>query len=402
MFLHLPWKYQKSRVYNCKLNNDYESYLLNNIRDWVINQEPSVNTSTHWWFKDLPHNIKDLFNDVANNRKITEMFKKSLGSNYAIDILHDMNEVYVSPPSNNNKNFEKNASDNIFYTRHIDGPFYYIPFASCYRVIIGLDDNRDIMTVFNIIPETYIIKTGDVVAFDFNRECHYITPIIRNNIYGNHSKYRVVLKIHYCVYHRWAIVFGFILSKLSIMYNKLFRDLFLFTIAPKNNYTKYLANTMILSTKVYHDIEYYIGNNNIQYLAYLYYMSLNTHYCVFLYGSSFVHYLKWVDTFCYNNGLTNNIFRRDYYFYKFLYMLQFTHMFLKYRTDNPVLYTYIIVPTIFLSYLCKYTVHIPKIIELYLTFNIFTNNIELEYYELYYIYINVFFNYIQMCFPIDM
>jgi hypothetical protein len=95
-----------------------------------------------------------------------------------VDILDDMNEIYVSPPLNNNTTFKKNAPDNIFYTRHIDGPFFYIPFASCYRVIVGLDNNRDIMTVFNIIPETYIIKTGDVIGFDFHRECHYITPII--------------------------------------------------------------------------------------------------------------------------------------------------------------------------------------------------------------------------------
>ena len=410
MFLNLPWKYQRSRVYNCKLNNADDSYILNNIRDWVINQEPSVKTSTHWWYKDLPPNIKDLFYDITKNRKIKEMFKKSLGSDYAIDILHDMNEIYVSPPSNNNKNFVKNASDNIFYTRHIDGPFYYIPFASCYRVIVGLDDNKDIMTVFNIIPETYIIKTGDVVGFDFHRECHYITPIIRNNICGgihgihgnNCNKYRVILKIHYCVYPQWAMVFGFILSKLSIMYNKLFRDLFLFTIVPNSGCKKYIANVMILSTKVYHDFEYYIGNNNIQYLIYLYYMSLNTHHSVFLYGSSFVHYLKWFDAIYYYNGEINNLFKRDYYFYKFLYMLQFTHMFLKYKTNNPVLYTSIIVPTIFLSYLCKYTVHIPKIIELYLIFNMFNSTIELEYYELYYIYINVIVNHIQLCFPMDM
>ncbi len=44
MFLNLPWKYQKSRVYNCKLNNADDSYMLNNIREWVINQEPSVKT----------------------------------------------------------------------------------------------------------------------------------------------------------------------------------------------------------------------------------------------------------------------------------------------------------------------------------------------------------------------
>lgn len=344
------------------------------------------------------------------------MFKKSFGSNYVIDILHDMNEIYVSPPLNNNKDFQKNASDNIFYTRHIDGPFYYIPFASCYRVIIGLDDNRDIMTIFNIIPENYIIKTGDVVGFDFHRECHYITPIIRGNtnneIINNGSartdRYRVILKIHYCVYPRWAVVFGFILSKLSIMYNKLFRDLFLFTIKPQSKSTKCLANIMVLSTKVYHDIEYYIGNNNIQYISLLYYVSLNTHYNVFLFGSSFIHYLRWIDTADYYQP-TNYLFMRDYNFYKFLYMIQFIHMYLSHKIcvdidgrDCPMLYAAVATPLLSTLYLYDYTMYIPKLLEICLTFAILVDNtISLSYMEYLYIYVNILFNYIQLFKPLD-
>ena len=129
--LYLPWKFHKSRVLNCKLRKDH--YLLNSIRDWVILQEPSTTTSSHWWYKDLPEDIKEMFYNTTKDKKIIEMIKRSFGAGagYKIDILHDMNEIYVSPP----KDFEKNASDNIFYTRHIDGPFFYIPFASCYRVI---------------------------------------------------------------------------------------------------------------------------------------------------------------------------------------------------------------------------------------------------------------------------
>ena len=426
MLLYSPCKFQKSRVLNCKLNN--EGFLLNSIREWVIQQNPSITTSTHWWFKDLPENINELFLHISKNKKITEMFKKSFGSNYVIDILHDMNEIYVSPPSNNNKDFQKNASDNIFYTRHIDGPFYYIPFASCYRVIIGLDDNRDIMTIFNIIPENYIIKTGDVVGFDFHRECHYITPIIRgntnntnnnnntnntnNDIINNGSvrtdRYRVILKIHYCVYPRWAVVFGFILSKLSIMYNKLFRDLFLFTIKPQSKSTKCLANIMVLSTKVYHDIEYYIGNNNIQYISLLYYVSLNTHYNVFLFGSSFIHYLRWIDTADYYQP-ANYLFTRDYNFYKFLYMLQFIHMYLShkidvdiYGSDCPMLYAAVATPLLSTLYLYDYTMYIPKLLEICLTFAILVDNtISLSYMEYLYIYVNMTFNYIQLFKPLD-
>ena len=407
MLLYSPCKFQKSRVLYCKLNN--ETYLLDNIREWVIKQQPSLNTSTHWWFKDLPQNINELFLHVSKNRKITDMFRKTFGSDYVIDILHDMNEIYVSPPSNNNKNFQKNASDNIFYTRHIDGPFYYIPFASCYRVIIGLDNNRDIMTIFNIIPESYIIKTGDVVGFDFHRECHYITPIIRGNSEtinnGNcgNDRYRVVLKIHYCVYPRWAVVFGFILSKLSIMYNNLFRDLFLFTLKPQSKSTKCLANIMILYTKVYHDIEYYIGNNNIQYISLLYYVSLNTHYNVFVFGSSFIHYLRWIDT-ADNNQKINILFTRDYNFYKFLYMFHFIQMYLSHKIENsPMLYAAVATPLLSTLYLYDYTMYIPKLLEICLTFVILVDNtISLTHIEHLYIYVNILLNYIQLFKPLDM
>ena len=70
--LYLPWRFQKSRVVNCKLRND--NHVLNSIREWVILQNPSVNTSTHWWYKDLPQNIKELFYNTAKDKKIIEMF----------------------------------------------------------------------------------------------------------------------------------------------------------------------------------------------------------------------------------------------------------------------------------------------------------------------------------------
>jgi hypothetical protein len=395
---YLPWKSQTSRVLNCKLNDDHSS--LNSIREWVIKQEPSINTSTHWWYNNLPPNINELFSNISNNKKIIGMFKRLYGNDYSVDILQDMNEIYVSPPLNNNINFKKNASDNIFYTRHIDGPFFYIPFASCYRVIVGLDDNKDTMTVFNIIPETYIIKTGDVVGFDFHRECHYITPIIRyHEDIKNTKKFRVILKMHYCIYPNWAFVFGYVLSKLSIMYNKLFRDLFLFTLKPQNIFIKFLANVMIISTKVYHDIEYYIGNNNIQFIIILYYVSININYYIFLFCSSFIHYLRWIDT-SENNIEKNILFKRDYYLYKFIYMLQFIHMYLSYKTDTPILYTSIIVPVIFTSYISKYTDIIPKIIEIYLIFDMLSNINNLAYLEYIYIYINIMLNWIQLCKPI--
>jgi hypothetical protein len=396
---YLPWRFQKSRVLHCKLKKDtapHSQHSLHSIREWVIHQYPSVSTSTHWWFKDLPPDIKDSFYNIAKDKKIIEMFNEYFGKGMYIDLLHDMNEVYVSPPSNHNKDFVKNASDNIFYTRHIDGPFFSIPFASCYRVIVGLDENKDIMTVFHLTPESHIIKTGDVVGFDFHRECHYISPIIRNGEESaNAAKHRVVLKIHYCVYSRWACVFGYVLSKLSILYNKVFRDLFLFTLKPQSKRTTYVAKLMLLSTQVYHDIEFYIGNNNIQYVSLLLYIASKTHWNVFLFGSSFVHYLRWIDTVK-HDGENNLTFKRDYFFFKFLYMLNYFHLYLSYHTDSPVIYTSIIVPPLFALYVCfEYTAFIPKGIEIYITCAML-NHDALAYTEYIYICFNLFLNYVQI------
>lgn len=74
-------------------------------------------------------------------------------------------------------------------------------------------------------------------------------------------------------------------------------------------------------------------------------------------------------------------------------------MYLSYKTNTPILYTSIIVPVIFTSYILKYTNIIPKIIEIYLIFDML-NNIDLRYLEYIYIYINIMFNWIQLCKPI--
>ena len=80
-----------------------------------------------------------------------------------------MNEVYVSSPVT-----VKATSDEVFYTRHIDGPYYYIPFASTFRMIIGMDANEEISTVFDMVPMEHAAQKGDVLAFDFHREPHFI------------------------------------------------------------------------------------------------------------------------------------------------------------------------------------------------------------------------------------
>jgi hypothetical protein len=82
MIFYLPWIHQLSRVYSCKILNDVNK--LDIIREWVINQNPSRKTSTHWWYNELPANIRGKFLEIANCDNINDMFLKKLGNHYVL------------------------------------------------------------------------------------------------------------------------------------------------------------------------------------------------------------------------------------------------------------------------------------------------------------------------------
>ena len=171
-----------------------------------------------------------------------------------------------------------------------------------------------------MIPDRIVLKKGDIVAFDFHRECHYIY----NNLDSANNDLRVVMKVHYCIYPKRAYYFGRTLGLMSIYYNKLFRNLFLFTIIKNNNFKKYLSSSMILITKIVHDIEFYIGYNNISYIFMLYILSLYTNSHVFLFGSSYIHYLIRI-----NSEANDIVINRDHRFYYIIYLYNLYNIYYK-------------------------------------------------------------------------
>ena len=329
MLIYFPWIHQKNKVFSTKID---DTNYINELRKWVISQNPPNDKSTHIWYNKLPTDISILFLKLATCDNIINMFKNNFSKNHNIDILNDMNEIYVTAPSSTK---DENTSDTIFYTKHIDGPYYLFPFASCYRLIIGLDDNSNVVTCFNMIPENKIVKKCDVVAFDFHRECHYIYN--QNN---ENNDLRVIMKVHYCVYPYWAYYFGKVLGILSIYYNETFRNLFLFTLTTNNFYKKSLATLMVKITQAVHDIEYYIGYNNISYLFILYFISSITNIYIFLFGTSFVHYFRKIDSI--KNACDNLVLKRDIRFYYTVYSLQLYYIYYKNITTNALMLTHLI------------------------------------------------------------
>ncbi len=94
---------------------------------------------------------------------------------------------------------------------------------------------------------------GDVLAFDFNREVHYITSEEEKRSLSD--DFRVTLKLHYCVYPRILAPLGWFMHFLNVRYNQLFRALFLKTINPESLYEHFLAWNVTANTDFYDKIE---------------------------------------------------------------------------------------------------------------------------------------------------
>lgn len=337
MLFYFPWQNQLNRIYKCNLPLHSD---LDKIREWVLQHKPNKHNSTHWRYNTLPADISLLYYTVATNKNIINMFIKAFGKNYNIDIINDMNEIYVTPVDNR----KYTTSDKICYTRHIDGPYYLFPFASCYSILIGLDDNSNVLRRFNMTQKdnnVNIMKKGDVLAYDYHRESNHICEKYNDNNdkydnndnndkydnYDNYDNLQVVLKIHYCVYPRKAYYFGKALGILSAYYNNAFRNLFLFTLNTNNEYKNMLIYLMIINTKIFHDIEYHIGFNNISFLTLLFYISKITHYNIFLFGCLAIYYLRKIKNIPDNCNIC--VLKRDLRFYYTVYSLQIYYIYVK-------------------------------------------------------------------------
>ncbi len=67
------------------------------MRNWVIAQNPDNNSSSHWWYSELPADISLLYSKIASDKNIINMFSNN-AKNMNIDIINDMNEIYVTAP----------------------------------------------------------------------------------------------------------------------------------------------------------------------------------------------------------------------------------------------------------------------------------------------------------------
>ena len=310
------------RVLQCNLvTNDKNCNKkdLKAIRDWVMKNAPARDKSSHWWYKDLDSANKEAFKNCANSQTIYSLFRSLFSErHYCLESITGMNEIYVTGPARSN---ESNNSDQVFYTRHVDGPWGFIPFVSVFRCIVGMDKNMMITTHFPLANISVNACEGDVLAFDFNREVHYIT--CDDSKRSISDDFRVVLKLHYCVYPRVLAPIGWIMHWLNVSYNTAFRALFLKTINPNSFYEHFLAFQVNFNTVLYDRIETLLGQRSLYYLAFagaIWWVTKS--YKVFFYMTSFAHYIRYITTFYFRKGIDFGSFKRDVLLFKTMALVQ--------------------------------------------------------------------------------
>lgn len=234
------------------------------MKEWAIQHIVEKTISHHWWYEELPKIQKDIFDIFTNHRTIINEFENLFDPiTYAVEPLYGMKEVYITGKNRSN---EEIHSDHVFFTPHIDGPFLLFPFVSVYRVLVGMNDNTEIETIFPMVNYSHTIEHCDFIGFDFNREIHYI-----ESKDSNQEEPRVTLKLHYVIYPHSLYYYGKFIGYLNECYNRLFRRLFLHTIKPTNAIEYFNSYLIVVSTNLFYIGELYIGYRNIAYICLIMY-----------------------------------------------------------------------------------------------------------------------------------
>mmetsp|Transcript_454 Transcript_454/g.490 ORF Transcript_454/g.490 Transcript_454/m.490 type:complete len:584 (+) Transcript_454:174-1925(+) len=306
-------------VVNSKLDGTEDKKILTRIRSWVMDQKPSEEQTTHWWFKSLEPQVKADFSAIADGAAVDAMFRTKFNSKlYDMKTLEGMNEIYVACEKH------KSNSDTVFYMQHIDGPWYLFPFCGAYRCILAVNSNKRVATRFPGLQKTFTLSDGDIVGFDFNREIHYIL----NNPETNDEP-RITLKLHYVVYPKVLKPIGLLLGFLTTQYDIIARNLFNATKKPEGPFWQFMAYIVLLVTAGVFALEQYVGYYNVVYVlltaaAELKFPGNN----IFLIATSFFHYPLYIGTYAQKDDVNFGMFKRNAFVFKTLSMVQLAYQYL--------------------------------------------------------------------------
>lgn len=275
---------------------------VEDLREWINTNVPEKPETTHVW----PHKQEGTDGPVTqleSDSAILAGFRKVFAAHhFDIKPVVEMNEIYVTAVGA----IKEITSDAVFYTPHFDGPYWWLPGASLYRVLVGVTPNTMVRTRFNLqhSTEDKVVDMYDVLGFDYNRELHWI-----DHVPGQSNKERrSLVKLHFVVYPKGWHKYGKWVADVNTAYNTWARGNFLKTLRPKGLYENALAWWIWVTTWTNAMFELFIGWNNLTYILAAYAMGPTP----FLILTSFRHYCIYMATFAYRTPkVAHGVLMRD-------------------------------------------------------------------------------------------
>lgn len=263
------------------------------LREWIHHHVPHTPETTHVW----PHQQADtaaatvrLEDDAGIRGAFRAVFP---ARHYDVEPVRAMNEIYVTAVGAK----KSINSDAVFYTPHCDGPYWFLPGASLYRVLVGVTPNALVRTRFNLQHESQdqVLTMYGVVGFDYNRELHWIDHVPG----AANAERRSLLKLHYVVYPAGWHRYGRLCAALNASYNTWARGNFLTTLRPAGLYEYAMAWWIWVTTWSNALWVEHVGWDNAVYLAASYALGP----LPFLLLTSFRHYAVYLTTFAYRSPM---------------------------------------------------------------------------------------------------
>jgi len=309
-FLFLPKLFvSRNRNINVDVANPK---ACDELRQWINQTVPSTKETTHVW----PHKQEATSGPtlaLENDAAIMANFRKIFATHhFDIRPVQGMNEIYVTAVGAKTSM----SSDAVFYTPHTDGPFWFLPCASMYRVLVGVTPNKMVRTQFNLQHESQnqVLDMYHVIGFDYNRELHFI-----DHIPGQENKERrSLLKLHFVVYPKGWHWYGNFVANANQTYNTWARGNFLKTLRPAGMYEFAIAWWIWLTTFANYLWEENVGWANMVYILATYAMGPTP----FLILTSFRHYGIYMSSFAFRQPeIAHGSLMRDAKLYKTLAMV---------------------------------------------------------------------------------
>mmetsp|Transcript_15134 Transcript_15134/g.23026 ORF Transcript_15134/g.23026 Transcript_15134/m.23026 type:complete len:604 (+) Transcript_15134:215-2026(+) len=294
----LPWVVSRKRAFHVTADSKKE---VDQLQTWINTNVAEVAETTHLWPHERPETSKP-FKTLESDKGLYAGFRSIFAEkHFDIRPVVGMNEIYVTAVGAK----KPISSDAVFYTPHVDGPWWFLPGASLYRVLVGLTPNTMVVTRFNLQYPTYDTTNDkyECLGFDYNRELHWI-----ENSGPTNKERRSVIKLHYVVYPKGWHTYGAFCAFCNQAYNTWARNNFLRTLRPDDMFTKLNAWWIWVTTFSMYKFEENIGTYNAVYFT-LAYLSGPT---AFLILTSFRHYVTYIATFAYRKPtVAHGYFMRD-------------------------------------------------------------------------------------------